>query len=57
MLVSVRVQRREYHYSRTGVQEPGVAEDLPYPHQDCPVTEVLPVGCLHMCPAASTFAF
>lgn len=57
MLGSVRGQRRQYNYSRTDVQEPEVAADLPYPHQDCPVTEVLPVGCLHMCPAASTFAF
>lgn len=57
MLGSVRVQRREYNYSRTDAQELGVAVNLPYPHQDCPVTEVLPVGCLHMCPAALTFAF
>jgi len=56
MFVSVREQK-EYNYCRTDVQEPGVAVNLPSPDQNFPVTEVLPVGCLHMCPAASTFAF
>lgn len=56
MLVHVREQR-EYNCCSTDVQEPGVAVNLPYPNQDCPVTDVLPVGCLHMHPAASIFAF
>lgn len=51
MFVSMKEQRREYKYCRTCVQEPGVAANLPYPDQDSPVTEVLPIGSLHMCPA------
>jgi len=48
MSVSMREQRREYKYCKTCVQEPGVTANLPYPDQDSPATEVLPVGSLHV---------